>query len=168
MLRGLLDALAVSVSLGLQRTVPVSAYVVQLALARFKPAGWTDSQLGYAHSVVDYVARWLGLRFPDMGPLTRRGRRGKFKGVVARYIGVPGGRAPELALCLLLSLCVGGTERPRAVRAFLHKLGLTFRHWIAVKISSSLPIYTTPSTACCAGHLADSTRRSNLAENSLY
>ena len=31
--------------------VPVSAYVVQLALARFEPAGWTDSQLGYAHSV---------------------------------------------------------------------------------------------------------------------
>ena len=66
-LRGLLDALAASVSLGLQRVVPLSAYVERLALARFEPAGWTDSELGYAHSVVDYVARWLGLRFPGAG-----------------------------------------------------------------------------------------------------
>ena len=38
-LRGLLDALAASASLGLQRGVPLSAYVEQLALARFKPVG---------------------------------------------------------------------------------------------------------------------------------
>ena len=44
--RGLLDALAASVSLGLQRGVPLSAYVARLALARFEPAGWTDSELG--------------------------------------------------------------------------------------------------------------------------
>ena len=36
-LRGLLDSLAVSVSLGLQRGVPLSGYVEQLALARFEP-----------------------------------------------------------------------------------------------------------------------------------
>ena len=66
-LRGLLDALVASVSLGLQRGVPLSAYVEQLALARFEPAGWTGSEAGYAHSVVDYVARWLGLRFPGNG-----------------------------------------------------------------------------------------------------
>ena len=66
-LRGLLDSLAASVSLGLQSGVPLSAYVERLALARFEPAGWTDSEVGYAHSVVDYVARWLGLRFPGAG-----------------------------------------------------------------------------------------------------
>ena len=68
-LRGLLDALAASVSLGLQSGVPLSAYVERLALARFEPAGWTDSEVGYAHSVVDYVARWLGLRFPGAGAI---------------------------------------------------------------------------------------------------
>ena len=68
MLRGLLDSLAASVSLELQRGVPLFAYVERLALARFEPAGWTDSELGYAHSVVDYVARWwLGLRFAEAG-----------------------------------------------------------------------------------------------------
>ena len=67
LLRGLMDCLAASVSLGLQRGVPLSDYVALLALARFEPADWTDSEVGYAHSVVDYVARWLGLRFPGAG-----------------------------------------------------------------------------------------------------
>ena len=47
-LRGLLDALAASVSLGLQRG-------------------------GYAHSVVDYVAWWLGLRVPGDGAVDPAG-----------------------------------------------------------------------------------------------
>ena len=42
-LRGLLDSLAVSVSLGLQRGVPLADYVDQLALARFEPSGWTPA-----------------------------------------------------------------------------------------------------------------------------
>ena len=65
-LRGLLDSLADSVSLGLQRGVPLSDYVEQLALARFEPSGWTPA-LGDAHSIVDYVFRWLALRFPGPG-----------------------------------------------------------------------------------------------------
>ena len=67
-LRGLLDALAASVSLGLQRGVPLSAYVEQLSLVRFEPAGWTD-RMGYAHSVVDYLFRWLGENFPGPGAI---------------------------------------------------------------------------------------------------
>ena len=70
-LRGLLDALGASVSLGLQHGVPLAAYVAQLQFARFEPAGWTDSEIGYAHSIVDYIARWLGLRFPATGAIER-------------------------------------------------------------------------------------------------
>ncbi len=66
-LRGLLNALAVSVSLGLRSGVPLAAYVEQLALVRFEPAGWTPGGLGYAHSIVDYVFRWLALKFPGPG-----------------------------------------------------------------------------------------------------
>ena len=66
-LRGLLDSLAVSVSLGLQRGVPLVAYVEQLALARFEPSGWTPGEIGYAHSIVDYVFCWLALKFPGPG-----------------------------------------------------------------------------------------------------
>ena len=68
-LRGLLDALATSVSLGLQKGVPLASYVDQLQFARFEPSGWTDSELGYAHSIVDYIARWLGLRFAAAGAI---------------------------------------------------------------------------------------------------
>ena len=56
LLRGLLDSLAASVTLGLQRGVPLSDYVALLSLARFEPAGWTE-RMGYAHSVVDYHLR---------------------------------------------------------------------------------------------------------------
>ena len=66
-LRGLLDSLAVSVSLGLQRGVPLAAYVEQLALTRFEPSGWTPGEIGYAHSIVDYVFRWLAVKFPGPG-----------------------------------------------------------------------------------------------------
>ena len=70
LLRGLLDSLAASVTLGLQRGVPLSDYVSLLSLARFEPAGWTE-RMGYAHSVVDYLFRWLGAKFPGTGPSTR-------------------------------------------------------------------------------------------------
>ena len=42
---------------------------IRLRRTRFEPAGWADSELGYAHSVVDYVARRLGLRFPGVGAI---------------------------------------------------------------------------------------------------
>lgn len=65
-LRGLLDSLANSVCLGLERGVPLSAYTDAMAHVRFEPAGHTPR--GYAHSIVDYVFRWLRERFPDPDP----------------------------------------------------------------------------------------------------
>ena len=62
-LRGLLDALAVSVSLGLREGVPLATYVRHFGYTRFEPSGWTE-RMGYAHSIVDYVFRWLGEQFP--------------------------------------------------------------------------------------------------------
>ncbi|MDE0125227.1 MAG: hypothetical protein OXN97_11685 [Bryobacterales bacterium] len=64
-LRGLLDSLAVSISLGLRYGVPLAAYVDALAWVRFEPSGWTAGEVGYAHSIVDYVVRWIELRWPD-------------------------------------------------------------------------------------------------------
>ena len=62
-LRGLLESLAASVCLGLERGVPLSAYTDAMAHVRFEPGGHTPR--GYAHSIVDYVFRWLRDRFPD-------------------------------------------------------------------------------------------------------
>ena len=38
------------------------------SLTRFEPAGWTE-RMGYAHSVVDYLFRWLGEKFPGSGAI---------------------------------------------------------------------------------------------------
>ena len=68
-LRGLLDSLATSMSLGLERGVPLAAYTAAFAHARFEPAGYSSHKdIGYAHSVVDYVARWLQARFLALDP----------------------------------------------------------------------------------------------------
>lgn len=68
-LRGLLDSLAASMCLGLERGVPLAAYTAALAHARFEPSGYSSNKdIGYAHSVVDYVARWLRARFLALDP----------------------------------------------------------------------------------------------------
>ena len=66
-LRGLLDCLAASVCLGLDRGVPLSAYTTTFAHVRFEPSGYTADGK-YAHSIVDYVFRWLRERFPAAAP----------------------------------------------------------------------------------------------------
>ena len=61
---GLMDTIAVSVSTGLQYGVPLQFYVDKFSHVRFEPSGWTgNSQLPFAKSVVDYIFRWLGVRF---------------------------------------------------------------------------------------------------------
>ena len=63
---GLLDALAMSISLGLQSGVPLEAYTAKLRGLRFEPAGQVvnDEDIKIATSVVDAVARWLDKKFP--------------------------------------------------------------------------------------------------------
>jgi ribonucleoside-diphosphate reductase alpha chain len=61
---GLMDSLATAVSMGLQSGVPLKAFCDKFSHTRFEPSGWTGSeQLGYATSLVDYIFRWLELRF---------------------------------------------------------------------------------------------------------
>ncbi len=71
-MRGLMDAFARSVSLGLQHGVPLEAYVDAFAYTRFGPAGPVDGDGGIAHatSLLDYAFRmlsetYLGRPLPD-------------------------------------------------------------------------------------------------------
>ncbi|MEN9558442.1 MAG: hypothetical protein RL141_811 [Candidatus Parcubacteria bacterium] len=65
-LAGLLDALATSVSIGLQYGVPLKTLVDKFSHVRFEPSGFTSNpNIRMAKSVVDYMFRWLGQRFPD-------------------------------------------------------------------------------------------------------
>lgn len=69
-LGGLMDAIAVQVSLGLQHGVPLEAIVQKMAFVRFEPSGPTDNpEIPLASSLVDYVGRWLGRTFlPGFAP----------------------------------------------------------------------------------------------------
>ena len=68
-LRGLLDALATTMSLGLEHGVPLSKFTAAHVHARFEPSGYSSNkEIGYAHSIVDYVARWLQARFLVLDP----------------------------------------------------------------------------------------------------
>jgi ribonucleoside-diphosphate reductase alpha chain len=63
-LSGLLDSLAVAVSLGLQFGIPLQAFADKYITARFEPMGHTGEEFGEASSIVDYVFRWLTKKFP--------------------------------------------------------------------------------------------------------
>jgi ribonucleoside-diphosphate reductase alpha chain len=63
-MRGMLDAFAVAVSLGLQYGVPLEKYVNSLTFTRFEPAGTVDHpNIKMATSVIDYVFRLLGMEY---------------------------------------------------------------------------------------------------------
>jgi ribonucleoside-diphosphate reductase alpha chain len=63
-LSGVMDSFATAVSLGLQHGVPLELYVSKFAHVRFEPHGFTkNSDIPIAKSIVDYIFRWLGIKF---------------------------------------------------------------------------------------------------------
>ncbi|MEY4731816.1 MAG: hypothetical protein RL681_762, partial [Candidatus Parcubacteria bacterium] len=63
-LAGLLDSFAIAVSLALQYGVPLKALARKFIHSRFEPAGFTKNpDIQVATSIVDYIFRYLALRF---------------------------------------------------------------------------------------------------------
>jgi len=61
---GLMECFGTVVSIGLQHGVPLKVLCDKLAHTRFEPSGWTGNQeIGYAKSIMDYLFRWMELRF---------------------------------------------------------------------------------------------------------
>ncbi len=61
---GLMDSFATAASLALQHGVPLKVLCEKFAHSRFEPSGWTGNEhIGYAKSIMDYIFRWLQLRF---------------------------------------------------------------------------------------------------------
>ncbi|MDE1176100.1 MAG: hypothetical protein PW789_05775 [Edaphobacter sp.] len=59
-----MDSFATAVSLALQHGVPLRVLCDKFAHTRFEPSGWTgNEQIGYAKSIMDYIFRWLQIRF---------------------------------------------------------------------------------------------------------
>src|ERR1035438_6510810 len=61
---GLMDSFATGVSLALQYGVPLDVLCSKFTHVRFEPSGWSGNpRIGYAKSIVDYIFRWLELKF---------------------------------------------------------------------------------------------------------
>ena len=65
-MRGLLNAFATAISLGLQYGVPLEDFVRKFSYMRFDPEGMTQNpEIPFAKSMPDYIMRWLASRFID-------------------------------------------------------------------------------------------------------
>ncbi len=61
---GLMDSFACAVSIALQHGVPLKLLCEKFAHTRFEPSGWSKTpDIGFAKSIMDYIFRWLQLRF---------------------------------------------------------------------------------------------------------
>ncbi len=68
---GLMECFGTVVSVSLQHGVPLRVLCDKMSHTRFEPSGWTGSaELGYAKSIMDYLFRWLELRFLSGSELT--------------------------------------------------------------------------------------------------
>lgn len=64
MISGLMDAFATVMSIALQHGVPIENLVSKFSHVRFEPAGSTNNKaIPRCLSMIDYVARWLELRY---------------------------------------------------------------------------------------------------------
>ena len=65
-LSGLIDSFAIAISIGLQYNVPLEVLVDKFSHVRFEPSGMTTNpNIRIAKSIVDYVFRWMGMKFLD-------------------------------------------------------------------------------------------------------
>ncbi len=63
--RSLMNCFAISVSMGLQHGVPLSAFVDQFTFTRFEPGGLVEGHpnIKFSTSIIDYVFRVLGVEY---------------------------------------------------------------------------------------------------------
>ena len=63
---GLMDSFATAISIALQHGVPLNVLCDKFRGTRFEPSGFTGNQdIPIATSIMDYLFRWLSLRFLD-------------------------------------------------------------------------------------------------------
>ena len=61
---GLMDSFATAISISLQHGVPLRVLCEKFAHTRFEPSGWTGNpEIGFAKSIMDYIFRWIQIRF---------------------------------------------------------------------------------------------------------
>jgi len=87
-LSGLMDAFATAISISLQYGVPLKVLVNKFAHTRFEPSGWTDNpQIQVAKSIMDYIFRWMALKFLPKEELNDMGFNGDIAEVKDTVLG---------------------------------------------------------------------------------
>jgi ribonucleoside-diphosphate reductase alpha chain len=65
-IKGMMNAFATAMSIGLQYGVPLETFVEKFAFMRFEPEGYTGNpEVPFAKSLPDYILRWMAARFCD-------------------------------------------------------------------------------------------------------
>ncbi len=101
-LSGVMDGLALTISLGLQYGVPLKVFVDKLVNTRFEPSGITpNANIRFVSSVLDYIARWLGGRFISTDYLKLNGEQAAAQA-----------HAPQFALSRALGSGANWTPEP--------------------------------------------------------
>src|SRR5436190_12441434 len=63
-IKGMMNAFATAMSIGLQYGVPLETFVEKFAYMRFEPEGYTGNpEVPFAKSMPDYIVRWMAARF---------------------------------------------------------------------------------------------------------
>ncbi len=83
-IKGMMNAFATAISIGLQYGVPLETFVRKFAYMRFEPEGITrNPEIPFAKSLPDYIMRWVASRYGDadlheeLGILTNEARARK-------------------------------------------------------------------------------------------
>jgi ribonucleoside-diphosphate reductase alpha chain len=100
-MRGLMNAFATAISLGLQYGVPLEDFVRKFSYMRFEPEGITGNpEIPFAKSLPDYIMRWVASRFvedtetlEELGILTQEVRAKKDAETSQLAIGLTGDTA---------------------------------------------------------------------------
>jgi len=116
---GLMDSFATAVSLALQYGVPLRVLCDKFSHTRFEPSGWSGNpKIGYAKSMMDYLFRWLELRFlkGEQGLLFELPKPAQPKGEVSTAVEGLGqvvelGDAPPCQFCGSLMVRNGSCHR---------------------------------------------------------
>ena len=96
-MRGLLNAFATAISLGLQYGVPLETFVQKFSYMRFEPEGMTQNpEIPFAKSMPDYIMRWVASRFiedtetlEELGIMTQEVRSKKEAETAQLGLGIP-------------------------------------------------------------------------------
>ncbi len=108
-LSGIMDGLALTISLGLQYGVPLKVFVDKLLNTRFEPSGITPNpNIRFVSSVLDYIARWLGGRFISSDYLKLNGDQ-----AAALHAHVPAPAVSAEALRLAPPVTIPMSSKPR-------------------------------------------------------